>query len=78
MNHYDVIIAGGAIIGASCAWYLSRQAEFDGRVLVVEKDPTYRECSTTRSISCIRQQFSTRVNIHISRYGFEFLKSIAE
>lgn len=65
-------------MGASSAWYLSEQAGFDGRVLVVEKDPTYRECSTTLSISSIRQQFSTRVNIHISKYGFKFLQSIAK
>ena len=78
LNHYDVIIAGGAIIGASCAWFLSGQAGFNGRVLVIEKDPAYRECSTTLSISSIRQQFSTEVNIRISRYGFEFLNSIAD
>jgi FAD-dependent oxidoreductase domain-containing protein 1 len=77
MRNFDVIIAGGAIIGSSCAWFLSEQAGFNGRVLVIEKDPAYRKCSTTLSISSIRQQFSTEVNIRISRFGFEFLKSIA-
>jgi len=78
MQNYDVIIAGGAIIGSSCAWFLSGQAGFNGRVLVIEKDPAYQKCSTTLSISSIRQQFSTEVNIRISRFGFEFLKSIAK
>jgi len=78
MQNYDVIIAGGAIIGSSCAWFLSGQAGFNGRVLVIEKDPAYRKCSTTLSVSSIRQQFSTKVNIRISRFGFEFLKSIAK
>jgi glycine/D-amino acid oxidase-like deaminating enzyme len=76
MCNYDVIIAGGAIIGSSSAWFLSRQTGFNGRVLVIEKDPSYRVCSTTLSISSIRQQFSTAVNIRISRFGFEFLQSI--
>ncbi len=78
MKNFDVIIAGGAIIGSSCAWFLSEQGGFDGRVLVIEKDPAYRKCSTTLSISSIRQQFSTEVNIRISRFGFEFLKSISK
>lgn len=76
LQNYDVIIAGGAIIGSSCAWFLSQQPEFNGRVLVIEKDPAYRKCSTTLSISSIRQQFSTEVNIRISQFGFEFLRSI--
>ena len=78
MENFDVIIAGGAIIGSSCAWFVSQQAGFDGRVLVIEKDPSYRTCSTTLSISSIRQQFSTEVNIRISRFGFEFLKAIEQ
>jgi len=78
VQNYDVIIAGGAIIGSSCAWFLSGQTGFNGRVLVIEKDPAYRTCSTTLSVSSIRQQFSTEVNIRISRFGFEFLKTISE
>jgi len=75
-RNYDVIIAGGAIIGSSIAWFLSRQSLFNGRVLVIEQDPGYRKCSTSLSISSIRQQFSSEVNIRISRFGFEFLRSI--
>jgi glycine/D-amino acid oxidase-like deaminating enzyme len=78
MQNYEVVIAGGAIIGSSCAWFLSQQAGFGGRVLVVEKDPAYQTCSTTLSVSSIRQQFSTEVNIRISRFGFEFLRSISD
>ena len=67
MQNYEVVIAGGAIIGSSCAWFLSQQAGFGGRVLVVEKDPAYQTCSTTLSVSSIRQQFSTEVNIVITK-----------
>ncbi len=76
MQHFDVVIAGGAIMGSSSAWFLSRDQDFDGSVLVVEKDPAYRRCSTTLSVSAIRQQFSSAVNIRISQFGFEFLRSV--
>jgi len=71
---YDVIIVGGAMIGSSIAWFLSENKDFNGRILVVEKDPTYEWCSTAHTNSCIRQQFSTEINIQISQYGVEFLK----
>ena len=37
---YDVIFVGGAMMAASASWFLSRDKDFDGRVLVVEKDPS--------------------------------------
>ena len=43
---YDVVIIGGAIMGSSAAWFLTDNADFDGTVLVVERDPTYRTAST--------------------------------
>jgi FAD-dependent oxidoreductase domain-containing protein 1 len=77
-EHYDVIIVGGAAIGSAAAYFLSRSTDFDGRVLVVEKDPGYALCSTTLSAASIRQQFSTPVNIRISQFGAAFLKSLPE
>jgi glycine/D-amino acid oxidase-like deaminating enzyme len=72
---YDVVIVGGAMIGSSAAWWLSDNGDFNGRVLVVERDPTYQFSSTARTNSCIRQQFSTEVNIRISQFGAEFVKN---
>jgi glycine/D-amino acid oxidase-like deaminating enzyme len=72
---YDVVIVGGAVIGSSAAWWLSDNGDFNGRVLVVERDPTYQFSSTARTNSCIRQQFSTEVNIRISQFGAEFVKN---
>ena len=66
---YDVVIVGGAIIGSSVAWWLSREPGFDGTVLVVEKDPLYQQCSTAHTNSCMRQQFSERLNIQIPDIG---------
>ena len=75
---YDVVIAGGGVIGSAIAYFLGANGEFGGRVLVVEPDPSYAECSTTRSGGSIRQQFSTPENIEMSRFGFEFLRAAGE
>lgn len=72
---YDVIIVGGAMYGSSVAWWLSRNPDFNGSVLVVERDPTYEFTSTSHTNSCIRQQFSAEINVQISQFGAEFIKN---
>jgi len=72
---YDVIIIGGAMIGSSVAWFLSSNPDFDGSILVVERDARYEFCSTAHTNSCIRQQFSNEINIRISQFGAEFVKN---
>jgi glycine/D-amino acid oxidase-like deaminating enzyme len=74
-NSYDVVIIGGAIYGSSLAWWLTQTDGFDGRVLVVERDPSYAFASTSHTNSCIRQQFSNRINVQISQFGAEFIKN---
>ena len=75
---YDVIIIGGAIHGSSTAWWLARNPDFDGSILVVERDPSYEFASTSHTNSCIRQQFSAEVNIRISQFGAAFIRSFPE
>lgn len=75
---YDVIIVGGAIMGASAAWFLSGDPDFDGRILVVERDPTYSACSTMHTNSCMRQQFSTTLNVQISQFAAAFVQNLAD
>ncbi len=75
---YDVVIVGGAIMGSSAAWFLTDTPDFDGSVLVVERDPTYAACSTAHTNSCIRQQFSTELNIRISQFTAEFIKTLRD
>ncbi|TNC74902.1 NAD(P)/FAD-dependent oxidoreductase [Rubellimicrobium roseum] len=70
---YDVVIIGGAMIGSSVAWWLSRDPEFKGRILVVERDPTYAQAASTLSHSSIRQQFGSEVNVLVSRFAAEFI-----
>ena len=75
---YDVVIIGGAVMGSSAAWFLSDNTDFDGKILVVERDPTYQTASTSHTNSCIRQQFSTPINIKISQFGAAFINSFRE
>lgn len=75
-NTYDVIIIGGAMIGSSIAWFLTANKDFDGTILVVERDPTYEWTSTVHTNSCIRQQFSNAINVQISQFGAEFIRSV--
>ncbi len=75
-DSYDVVIVGGAIMGASTAWFLTDNADFDGHVLVVERDPSYENCSTTHTNSCMRQQFSTDLNVRISQFAADFVKNL--
>ena len=73
---YDVLIIGGAMLGSATAWFLADNPDFQGRVLVVERDPTYEWAATSHSNSCIRQQFSTELNVRISQFGAEFVQDL--
>lgn len=75
---YDIIIVGGAIMGASTAWFLSSNKDFQGSVLVVERDPSYENSSTMHTNSCMRQQFSTELNVRISQFAADFVKNIRD
>lgn len=70
-----VVIIGGAIIGSFVAWSLRREG-FAGKITVIEKDPTYRFCSTALSAAAIRTQFGTPVNIRMSLYGIDVFRRI--
>ena len=73
---YDVIIIGGAMLGSSVAWFLSNNSDFNGRILVVEKDPSYEFSSTAHTNSCMRQQFSKKINIQISQFAADFVTNL--
>jgi len=75
---YDVVIVGGAIVGSAIAYFLARESGGRLRTLVVERDPSYARCSTSGSLSSIRQQFSRAENIAVSQFGITFIKSVAE
>jgi FAD-dependent oxidoreductase domain-containing protein 1 len=72
----DVVIVGGAIVGSATATFLARRADWHGRIVILERDPTFRTSSTTLSAASIRLQFSTPLNIEISRFGVEVIKHL--
>ncbi len=76
METYDVVIMGGAVMGSSAAYFLAGNPDFNGTVLVIEKDPTYAKSSTCLSAGGIRQQFSNTENILLSKFGAKFIKNI--
>ncbi|QXM23773.1 FAD-binding oxidoreductase [Elioraea tepida] len=73
-ERFDVVIVGGAAVGASVAWYLARDPLFRGSVLVLEKDPSYARAATALSASSIRRQFSCPINVRLSGYGIALLR----
>lgn len=77
-EHAEVVIVGGAIVGSAVATFLALRPDWHGRVVVVERDLTYRTSSTALSAAAIRQQFSTPVNIEISRFGIELITHLEQ
>jgi FAD-dependent oxidoreductase domain-containing protein 1 len=73
-----VVIVGGGAVGSSIAYFTAAHPQFRGEVTVLERDPTYRYASSALSASAIRQQFSTPVNIEISKFGLHFLRHLGE
>ncbi len=77
-DSFDVVIAGGAVMGSSIAYHLARDPGFSGKILVLERDRTYAQAASALSASSIRQQFSQPVNIAISLHGIAFLRQIGQ
>ena len=74
----DVAVVGGGVVGSAIAYFLLGQTSFKGRVVVIEKDSTYADAATSRSVGGVRQQFSTPENISMSTFGAAFLKKVDE
>jgi sarcosine oxidase len=75
----DVVIVGGGIVGSAVAYFLSTDAAFRGRrVVLIERDTSYREASTARSAGGIRQQFSTPENIAMSLATLAMFRRLEE
>ena len=73
----DILIIGGGVIGSSIAYHLARDGRA-GQVTVIERDSTYAEASTPRSLGGVRQQFSLAENVLMSQYGLSVYQNFAE
>jgi len=74
MQTADVVIVGGAAVGAATAHYLTADPDFAGRVVIVERDTTYATSATALSAASIRHQFSTPLNVALSQFGTQVLQ----
>ncbi len=77
MTTFDVIVAGGGVMGCSTAYHLLR-ADPGLRVAVIERDPTYSQASTVLSDGNVRIQFNLEENIRISQHTLAVLETFAD
>ncbi len=74
----DVVIIGGGIMGSATAYALTHAASPPRRVVIIERDTSFREASTPRSAGGIRHQFSTPQNILLSQATLTLLGELKE
>jgi len=72
----DVVIIGSGIVGSSVAYHLAEQG--CANVLIVEREAHQGKGSTGKSMGGVRAQFSTPVNIQMSRYSIDFFSRFDE
>jgi FAD-dependent oxidoreductase domain-containing protein 1 len=75
MMRFDVLIAGGGVVGSATAFYL-KALGFKGTIAIVEKDTSYQLSCTARSAGGLRQQFSTPENIALSLFGLDLVRNL--
>ncbi|HLY72932.1 MAG TPA: FAD-dependent oxidoreductase [Planctomycetota bacterium] len=68
-QRFGVVIIGAGIIGTSIAWHLARRGRTD--VAVLEKEAAAGQGSTAKAAGGIRVQFSSPVNVELSRLSIE-------
>jgi sarcosine oxidase subunit beta len=72
----DVVIIGGGIMGASTAYHLARRGCTD--VVVLEAGEMFGLGSTGLNAGGIRHQFSTAVNIELSKHSVAMMERFAD
>ena len=71
----DVVVIGGGAMGGAITVHLLEDSAFQGRVTVIERDPTFKRASSALSAAGTRRQFSTPENIRMSAYSFDWLRN---
>ena len=73
----DVVVIGGGAMGGAITVHLLEDSAFQGRVTVIERDPTFKRASSALSAAGTRRQFSTPENIRMSAYSFDWLRNLS-
>lgn len=68
-HRFGVVIIGAGIIGTSIAWHLAKRGRTD--VAVLEKEAASGLGSTAKAAGGIRVQFSSRINVELSKLSIE-------
>jgi glycine/D-amino acid oxidase-like deaminating enzyme len=76
METADVVIIGSGIVGSSVAYHLAQQGCTN--VLVLEREAHQGKGSTGKSMGGVRAQFTTPVNIQMSKYSIDFFSQFDE
>ncbi|HKO62530.1 MAG TPA: FAD-binding oxidoreductase [Pyrinomonadaceae bacterium] len=76
METADVVIIGSGIVGSSVAYHLAQAGCTN--VLVLEREAHQGKGSTGKSMGGVRAQFSTPVNIQMSKYSIDFFSQFDE
>ena len=73
----DIVIIGGGVVGSSVAFNLLQDG-FKGRIVVIERDPSYQFASSALAMGGVRQQFMSAVNIRMVQYSLTVLEQFPE
>src|ERR1044072_84882 len=76
METADVVIIGSGIVGSSVAYHLAQAGCTN--VLVLERKAHQGKGATGKSMGGVRAQFSTPVNIQMSKYSIDFFSKFDE
>ncbi|BDC49889.1 FAD-dependent oxidoreductase [Bryobacterales bacterium F-183] len=76
METFDVVIIGSGVVGSSVAYHLTEAGCTN--ILLIERESSQGKGSTGKSMGGVRAQFSTELNIRLSRFSIDFFSTYDE
>lgn len=76
METFDVVIIGSGVVGSSVAYHLTEAGCTS--ILLIERESSQGKGSTGKSMGGVRAQFSTELNIRLSRFSIDFFSTYDE